>query len=189
MTKKYDSTEETQEHIKKVRELLDLFVVQLLLRGNVHDKSKLTDPEKEIFDKFTPMLRDVDYMSTSYQKYLAEMKPALDHHYAENRHHPQHYKPVKSKEADILSDFLYDETIPKQVRTILEKYIDDLRSPINRMNFLDVVEMLADWVASSQRHSSGNPVKSIATNQKRFHISEQLRRLMLNTLAELWNSE
>lgn len=187
MSNIYDSAVETQDHIKKVRELLDLIVVQLLLRGNVHDRSKLHEPEKSVFDRFTPMLRETDYMSETYKKYLHEMKPALEHHYQENSHHPEHYQPAESRDADILAEYLHKSGMPKEVRVIIEAYIEELRSPINNMSLLDLVEMLADWVASSKRHANGNPERSIRLNRDRFKISEQLTRILLNTLT-VWNS-
>lgn len=40
----------------------------------------------------TPLLKDLTYGSEEYKKSLAELKPALDHHYSHNSHHPEHYK-------------------------------------------------------------------------------------------------
>ena len=36
--------------------------------------------------------KDTFYGSDEYKEFLAGMKPALDHHYAENRHHPEHFE-------------------------------------------------------------------------------------------------
>lgn len=88
----YDSTAETLKHIKRVSQLLSDAAVELLYRGSVHDESKLHDPEKTMFDKMTPLLKDLVYGSPEYKESLAELKVALDHHYANNTHHPEHYE-------------------------------------------------------------------------------------------------
>lgn len=88
---KYDSTADTLLHIKRVNELLLIFSSELISRAIVHDNSKLKSPEKELFDEFTPKLKGSTYGSEEYRKNLSELKVALDHHYANNSHHPEHY--------------------------------------------------------------------------------------------------
>lgn len=80
---------DTFRHIERVRNLLNLCVMDLLRRGEVHDQSKLEPPEVGVFAKFTPLLSASTYGSDEYKSYLAEMKPALDHHYSNNPHHPE----------------------------------------------------------------------------------------------------
>lgn len=87
----YDSTADTLLHIKRVSQLLTEFSVGLILRASCHDDSKLSSPEKELFDQLTPKLKDCTYGSEQYKGYLQELKVALDHHYANNSHHPEHY--------------------------------------------------------------------------------------------------
>ena len=48
----YDSKADTLLHIKRVNELLGLAAMELIMRGQVHDNSKLLSPEKELFDEF-----------------------------------------------------------------------------------------------------------------------------------------
>jgi hypothetical protein len=86
-----DSTKETLKHIDTVNRILDNVLIELLKRGRNHDSSKLSTPEKEIFDDYTEKLKDCTYGSEEYKDYLKAMKPALDHHYAKNRHHPEHH--------------------------------------------------------------------------------------------------
>jgi hypothetical protein len=88
----YDSTQDTKAHIEKVKDLLDLFIEQIFVRGLHHDESKLESPEKEMYDKYTPLLSSVAYGSDEYKKYLSEMGEALQHHYENNRHHPEHFE-------------------------------------------------------------------------------------------------
>lgn len=87
----YDSRADTWEHIHTVqRHLLD-FANRLIRRSQEHDRSKLVEPELELFDEATPKLAKLEYGSPEYQQALDELKPALDHHYAKNSHHPEHY--------------------------------------------------------------------------------------------------
>lgn len=89
---KYDSKVDTLLHIKRVNELLIEASMELLKRATVHDNSKLESPEKEFFDEFTPKLKDSTYGSEEYKEFLKELKVGLDHHYANNSHHPEHYE-------------------------------------------------------------------------------------------------
>lgn len=88
---KYDSTLSTLEHKRTVQNLLTSFAAELLARGCFHDDSKLESPEKELFDKYTPLLETLEYGSEEYKQSLELLKPALEHHYANNPHHPQYY--------------------------------------------------------------------------------------------------
>jgi len=88
---KVDSRPATYEHIQTVQRLLARVVRDLLKRSEEHDQSKLRSPEVEVFDEYTPKLAGSTYGSEEYKSFLAAMKPALDHHYAANSHHPEHY--------------------------------------------------------------------------------------------------
>ena len=88
----YDSRPDTYEHIAAVRGCLLDVVRALLDRAHTHDLSKLQEPERELFDKYTPLLRNTTYGSPQYKAYLKEMGEALSHHYAANRHHPEHHE-------------------------------------------------------------------------------------------------
>lgn len=88
----YDSKADTLIHIKRVSQLLTEASIELIRRANVHDNSKLESPEKELFDEFTPKLKNCTYGSDEYKGYLKGLKVALDHHYQNNSHHPEHYE-------------------------------------------------------------------------------------------------
>jgi hypothetical protein len=88
---KYDSKTDTLLHIKRVAQLLTEASAELIRRANVHDNSKLNSPEKEFFDEYTPKLAGSTYGSDEYKGFLKELKVGLDHHYANNSHHPEHY--------------------------------------------------------------------------------------------------
>lgn len=87
-----DSTAETKAHIARVRELLYAITNRLFARAQVHDASKLLPVEKPVFDQVTGALKGLTYGSYEYKAQLKLLKPALDHHYANNSHHPEHYK-------------------------------------------------------------------------------------------------
>ena len=83
---------ETMLHIQQVQALLLGVCAELHGRCLSHDQSKLGPPEVNTFVEFTPKLRGSTYGSDEYNGFLAAMKPALDNHYANNRHHPEHFK-------------------------------------------------------------------------------------------------
>jgi hypothetical protein len=87
----FDSRTETEAHIKRVCDLLTDCLDNIARRQDAHDASKLETPEKELFDRVTGRLKGLTYGSEEYKQSLAELKPALDHHYANNSHHPEHY--------------------------------------------------------------------------------------------------
>lgn len=84
----------TQAHINRVQELLNTFAGDLIDRGFRHDASKF-DPEEDgplqamqdMIDREGP----APYGSDEYRRRTALLGPMLDHHYANNSHHPEHY--------------------------------------------------------------------------------------------------
>ena len=57
---------------------------------------------------------------------------------------------------------------------------------INDMSLFDILEMLLDWKAATERMKDGGDIwKSIEHNQGRFNISEQLVKILQNTAREL----
>lgn len=86
-----DSRPDTYRHIQTVQALIGRVVRDLLGRAERHDRSKLVSPEVEAYDELTPRLAGLTYGSDEYRATLREMKPAIQHHYAANSHHPEHY--------------------------------------------------------------------------------------------------
>ena len=82
---------ETQKHIEKVRKYIRFLTDKLTTRGVEHDATKLQSPEVELFAEYTDQLKNLEYNSEEYKASLAALKPALDHHYATYRHHPEHF--------------------------------------------------------------------------------------------------
>lgn len=142
-----DSRPATREHIEQVQGFLMRVTRDLFNRADRHDQSKLASPEVDIFDEFTPKLAGSTYGTPEYFDFLAAMKPALDHHYAANDHHPEHFA-----------------------------------GGIGDMSLVQMIEMLCDWKAATLRHANGDIRLSIEQNQKRFGYSDEVKRLLLNTL-------
>lgn len=88
---KQTSVFKTLRHIETVRNYINTVIKELLIRGEQHDQSKLDSPEVELFDKYTTELKGLTYASPEYKETMKKLKPALDHHYANNKHHPDHY--------------------------------------------------------------------------------------------------
>ena len=86
-------------------------------------------------------------MSEDYKKLLEKVKPAIEHHYANNRHHPQFHK-----------------------------------NGINDMDLFDQLEMLMDWLATTERVLNGNIRQSIELNAERFKMEPQVVKMMMNTI-------
>lgn len=138
---------ETWRHIHRVQQLLVRMVGELQARAVCHDQSKLEHPEVKTFAVHTATLRRLTYGSDEYKATLVAMKPALDHHYAANSHHPEFYP-----------------------------------NGVDGMDLLDLIEMLCDWKAATERHADGSIEKSLVHNAARFKIGEQLATILENTV-------
>ena len=82
----------TMLHIRLVGKLLHRVASELMRRADVHDQSKLERPEVEMFTEYTSKLATCTYGSPEYEGFRRAMGPALGHHYANNDHHPEHFK-------------------------------------------------------------------------------------------------
>lgn len=53
------------------------------------------------------------------------------------------------------------------------------------MSLLDIIEMVCDWKAASERTKQGSIAQSLVHNKQRFGISDQLAAILENTVKEL----
>lgn len=85
---------QTLKHIRCVQRLLNRCAAELIARGETHDESKMHEPELAAMVAQTATLAGTTYASPEYVvgKQTPLMAPALAHHYANNAHHPEHYK-------------------------------------------------------------------------------------------------
>lgn len=82
---------ETLKHINEVRGNLWLMIQELDRRAQQHDASKFEEPERSIYAKALPKLAGTSYGTPEYQQLMDESKVAIEHHWAKNRHHPEHF--------------------------------------------------------------------------------------------------
>lgn len=84
---------ETLKHIEVVMSLLATMQHEIARRMFSHDRSKLQQPELDMFVQFTDKLAGMTYGSAEYEECRQEMlKTALGHHYENNRHHPEFFQ-------------------------------------------------------------------------------------------------
>jgi len=194
-TEEKATNNDTFRHIERVRNLLNACVVEIMRRGELHDQSKLDHPEVEVFTEFTPKLAGSTYGSDEYKSFLKAMGPALDHHYANNRHHPEFFPWHCAVCNRQYSNAEYEEA-PQGPNDTGWRYCPVCSGPglvyetqlmhkpqlgINGMNLIDILEMLVDWKAAGERHANGCIRKSIDINAKRFNLSPQLEMILHNT--------
>lgn len=115
-----------------------------------HDNTKFDQGEWEYFVAHTAKLSELTYGSPEYKAELDAMRPAIEKHYAANRHHPEHFPEGTAG-----------------------------------MTLIDLLEMLCDWLAATQRHRDGDIVNSIKLNQQRFGYSDELKSIFLRTIYVL----
>ena len=184
----YDSTEDTQKHIEIVRVYLDACAEKLYWRSREHDKSKLEEPEKSFFDKYTPLLVSLEYGSDEYKQALIDLQPALQYHYEANRHHPEHFSywlclgvcGKKWSASELMNIGNVATLCPECGCSVHYEQIG-----VDGMNLFDVVEMLMDWKAASERQSNGDIRRSLETSITRFKLSPQLASILLNTIEAM----
>lgn len=93
LTQVIDTLQKTRTHVKNVQETMFECAKILMTRALKHDDSKFDDVELEGFSQVTHKLSKTEYDSEEYHAVLEnELKTALNHHYANNRHHPEHFK-------------------------------------------------------------------------------------------------
>ena len=200
----YDSRPDTHEHIGQVRGLLLGVAAGLTERAHRHDRSKLESPEREVFDEFTPKLRDSTYGSDEYKSFLGGMGEGLRHHYEVNDHHPEHFPAAPAHETSIRVGTAYhpsgDEyTVAAAdcdqcdwtergdeggVRDAAASHEREHHEPggIHAMNLIQLTEMLCDWIAATRRHADGDIHRSIDQNAERFGYGDELCRLLHDTV-------
>jgi hypothetical protein len=88
----YDSLKDTYEHIQNVRKHGLKVLIDWIFRMDTHDQSKTEEPEKSMYDEFTPILKTLEYGTEEYNQTKAKMGDALLHHYQVNRHHPEYFQ-------------------------------------------------------------------------------------------------
>lgn len=142
---------DTHKHINRVRHYMWKAIDRLIKQAEEHDASKLESPEIQGFAASEVNLAKCRFPSPEYDASIENLKATLAHHYAHNRHHPEHWP-----------------------------------NGVNDMTLLDLVEMICDWKAATERQLDGNIRKSVDYNAKKHKFSPQLQQIFENTVRELF---
>lgn len=124
------------------------FSAKLMWRGLWHDMSKYSPVETVSFIRIIHRLKMSTYGSKQYEETIHKdevVRRGTNHHYAVNRHHPEHFAIESGDEPCIRS-----------------------------MNLLDVMEMFCDWRSAVKRHKTGDINRSIEINRKRYGLSNDI---------------
>lgn len=62
---------------------------------------------------------------------------------------------------------------------------EHFKNGIDDMTVIDLVEMLADWLAAVKKHNDGDIYESLEINRKRFKMSNQVYNILKNTVDEI----
>ena len=148
-----DYVESVLSHKEQVARLLAEVSGALCMRAAQHDDSKFSDEEAAAYAEALTRLNAAPYGSPEYILACERIRPAIEHHYRVNRHHPEHFP-----------------------------------NGVSDMNLVDLVEMTCDWIAAAKR-SGGDVVEALQVNRKRFGLSDQLYRIILQTVLYLLDAE
>ena len=75
-------------------------------------------------------------------------------------------------------------------KTLLHHYRYNRHHPehfgngIHGMTIMDLIEMLCDWKAASERHDDGDIFKSIEINKDRFGYNDSMKKVLVNTIKK-----
>ena len=164
---------ELVNHIQLVEFYLRQLTGEVTRRGARHDESKWSEEEWNLFLEYTPKLKNCTYGSPEYVQYLKELKPALDHHYQCNSHHPEHHigfdSGIKGMNLvdimEMLCDWLAstkrhaDGDIFKSIEINQKRfgYSDDVKAILSRTaEFLVQQDKIAEFCESKEEEEDGS---------------------------------
>lgn len=84
----------THEHIARVRQLLGEFAIEMIRRGDRHDKSKFDPIELEPLQRMQDLIDSegpAKFGTDEYKRRTNLLGEMISHHRANNSHHPEHY--------------------------------------------------------------------------------------------------
>lgn len=85
----------------------------------------------------------------------------------------------------------YKRSLESQQHAISEHYKNNTHHPehykdgVSGMNLFDIIEMLIDWKAASERTKNGDFETSLSKQKKRFDLSPQLVSIFENTAKKM----
>lgn len=84
----------TYKHIARVRELLGMFAIEMIKRGDRHDASKFEPVELEPLQRMQDLIDaegHAQFGTPEYTRRTAFLGDMITHHRANNSHHPEYY--------------------------------------------------------------------------------------------------
>ena len=144
-----DYVKDLIDHKQRVAGYMQIVANELFKRATVHDNSKFSPEEFDLYEATFPELEKYTYGSQEYEEAVKKLGPAWSHHCQVNDHHPEYF-----------------------------------RDGVRGMNLIQLVEMLCDWLATSER-SQRDFLQGLEMNKERFHIDDQLFEAFKNTVREI----
>lgn len=81
------------QHKTRVSIIMTKIAREMIARGKSHDNSKFKSPEREIYSENLPKLENAKFGSEEYNNLVnGELAVAVQHHYRQNDHHPEHFE-------------------------------------------------------------------------------------------------
>lgn len=142
-------------HKEIVRKNFNKFQAQLQERSDLHDISKYLEDEFDGFVEADSAGLYHKFGSDEYIKLINENQ-GIALHYARNSHHPEHFK-------DGSEGFTHINLIEK-------------------MSFLDIVEMVIDWKSASETYGK-DFMEGLDFSLERFHCDEK-QKWLIRMIAE-----
>lgn len=87
-----ESQVDTINHIAKVQSNLSTVIYNLNDRRTMHDRSKLEEPELSGYEGLSQALKGLTYGTPEHRAAFTPYKEIIQHHYASNTHHPEHWQ-------------------------------------------------------------------------------------------------
>src|SRR5450755_2969819 len=87
-----DYVKDLVDHKRRVADYMQIVANDLFQRAAVHDNSKFSPEEYNIYEQVFPELQKYALGSQEIKQAYEKLGPALQHHFQENRHHPEHHE-------------------------------------------------------------------------------------------------
>jgi len=143
------------DHKDKVTRALFIIARALEDRANTHDDSKMDEPEFSAYSETIPKLKGLQYGTEEHKAVLKQMKPAVEHHYSMNRHHPEFFD--GGREAGV-----WDMNLVDFIEMICDWKAASMRGGDNKAFY-----------------------KSLDINKEKFRLESQVVALIANTAEML----
>jgi hypothetical protein len=167
--------ERTERHIARVqkyaKKIADIFpnLSDVIIQAKNHDTSKYEEPEYTPYVHLTWRYKCRDE-GGDYEIPVDHHEATL-HHIKNNRHHPEFHDPGVN-----------DKSLNRENRDS----IPDRATDGTKMTYIDIAEMVADWMAMSEE-KGGNPKDWADSNvNKRWLFSENQVKAIYKIIDKVW---